>query len=816
MKRLLPPWLIIFLVLCCFCQMQAQEWKLVSVPPPPDVNQDYWLEVFFLPSNPNFGWVVGMHRRTMRTTDGGKTWERSSVPGALPNAFEGNFLEGLIFLDSLVGYCSGPAGVFKSQDGGRTWRDIRGTHISGGVWGCYFISRDTGMVGVGGCASSVIMIGDSLVTVHDPQNFYRTTDGGMTWTVFQGNEPASGLTDIRLLSSQGLGYATSSGRIWKTQNGGVSWNVIAKTRTAISLSDNPWQEEISLSGSSILVPTAGTDCSGGNNTGSVRMSPDNGATWREFITRRRMFGCFLLNDSTGWACGDEAAVIYTQDYGKTWTVQNCGINPSANIDDLWFINDTTGWAAGQGLYRYIPPSERIFTIQHTPKQPVYCLGDSVVLSVPDNWRTYVWSTGDTARTIVVKNSGTYFVKGQTFICTQQSDTVQFTFLPLPEARIIRNKTGRLCEGDTLIIGSASRNPGLQYQWSSGGQIVSRDAEIRVTRSADVTLTVINPSGCRVSTTETITIFPRPNTTIQALRSTQFCIGDSTILEAPPGFVRYSWSDGVQNGITTTQRITVKATGRYFVALTDGNGCEWASQTIETTRFNFTKQLFIISPLENNIFMIDSTVVGDVRCRSMVIQNRDTIRTVVVPSVSISRNLEFSVPPSQFPFIVPPNSQKALTICYNPSRVAIQRDTIFVADSCGSTPVPLASAGKTNTFEGTSQCDVSLLVRSIGSGRVSALTASLPIPNPASSEVVLFVEQPLSSTVTNTFRCIVYNLMGNIVAEAGYQQIGKRTIDNVDLVQGQFTADISKLSSGTYFVVIQTKQGALPASLRIER
>jgi hypothetical protein len=55
-----------------------------------------------------------------------------------------------------------------------------------------------------------------------------------------------------------------------------------------------------------------------------------------------------------------------------------------------------------------------------------CAGDTLVLSSKIDNATYLWSTGETAKTINVKTSGTYSVKVSTAICTQ-SDTIKVTF-----------------------------------------------------------------------------------------------------------------------------------------------------------------------------------------------------------------------------------------------------------------------------------------------------------------------------------------------------------------------------------------------------
>lgn len=111
----------------------------------------------FLPANPQYGWACGFGGYVLRTTDGGATWEGTTIPNA-------DQLESIIFVNERVGYCSGTnngnpnrGGIYKSTDGGRSWREITPVITINGVlqrapvWGCYFLDENTGMVVGGGC-----------------------------------------------------------------------------------------------------------------------------------------------------------------------------------------------------------------------------------------------------------------------------------------------------------------------------------------------------------------------------------------------------------------------------------------------------------------------------------------------------------------------------------------------------------------------------------------------------------------------------------------------------------------------------------------
>ena len=149
-----------FILTVCFLvagwtQLSAQ-WEEVQLPAP--YNRGYYLDVFFLPTNPLYGWACSIEGYIIRTTDGGTTWQGSQIPNA--------FLEYVQFLTPQIGYASGEAGVFRSTDGGRSWQDISPFDPNREKgWGSYWINQREGLYFVGGCATGL-------------QGFFRTTDAG--------------------------------------------------------------------------------------------------------------------------------------------------------------------------------------------------------------------------------------------------------------------------------------------------------------------------------------------------------------------------------------------------------------------------------------------------------------------------------------------------------------------------------------------------------------------------------------------------------------------------------------------------------------
>lgn len=331
MKKIL---IIVFILINTIPVLSRNYWQEVTLPD--GYESEYWLDIYFFPGQEQYGWACSQDGKVIRTTDGGNSWRGSTV---IPPGQYGH-LESIHFPSTTVGYTSGQPGIFKTTDGGITWYNISPAQFDD-IWGCYFIDINVGFAIGGGCGNN-------------KQEFWKTTNGGMSWTVFEGSELNTGLTDL-IFVSENHGYATSSGILWETTDQGDSWSVFCETsQNPVNTIKKVWQEEITKYGNSFLFPYSGVTCSGGGNTGGARFTTDFGQSWNEYETGKQMFGAFLLSAEEGWICGRDRSVYHTTNAGQDWKLKNCGIRPG-HLDDTWFYRKNGkwhGWVVGSsGVYK---------------------------------------------------------------------------------------------------------------------------------------------------------------------------------------------------------------------------------------------------------------------------------------------------------------------------------------------------------------------------------------------------------------------------------------------------------------------------------
>jgi gliding motility-associated-like protein len=205
-----------------------------------------------------------------------------------------------------------------------------------------------------------------------------------------------------------------------------------------------------------------------------------------------------------------------------------------------------------------------------------CAGNSIKISAPTGFTTYLWSNGETTREIIVEITGDYTVVAGNGTCeSQPSLPASIIVSPRPAKPMVsQSGTTSLCDGSSVTLSAPA---GFMYVWSDGRTL----QEIVVTASANYSVVVTDGSGCSSEPSDVIAV--TANTTpvkpiINVFGSTALCGTNTVGLLAPSGFALYQWSDG-----QTTQGLTASTAGAFSVIVGNASNClSVASDAIAVT------------------------------------------------------------------------------------------------------------------------------------------------------------------------------------------------------------------------------------------
>ncbi|MCX7909511.1 MAG: T9SS type A sorting domain-containing protein [Ignavibacteria bacterium] len=758
----------VLLFTLCGTTLLAQWEKVKNLPAGYD--NSYWLEMYFLPDKPNYGWVCGYDGKVLRTTDMGRTWNGTTIRGAYQ-------LEHIHFVDEKIGFTSGIGSngfgkIYKTTDGGVTWFDITPFRAED-LWGHWFVDKDYGVVIGGGCIT--------------PQRFFLTTNGGNSWDYFTEIDyfPNSGLTDVIIYSRNGLGYATSSGYIWKTTDGGKSWQVFSRS------GNNDWQEDLWISGNTIIVPYS-LGCGGDGGSGGVRSTRDFGKTWKQFPTGTSMFGAFLHDSLRGWVCGWDRAVYYTANGGDTWTLLNCGIDPGVSLDDFWFINDTLGWVVGSGIYKFVGVKKVVSKINVFPDTTA-CEGDTIVLKATNSAKFYRWSNNSVTKEIKVTKSGTYeLISWDTDCDTIIPATVNIKFFPKPKISLSKQGVAYICEGNVVPLWYITNE--RNAKWSDG-----RKDTIYVTSPGRYVAYATNEYGCTDSAFVEFKLISRPK--IQSIGRLDICEGDSVILFIEGNFSKVEWfsnSDTIPIGFGN--RYVAKKTGSFFAKAFAIEGCVVVSDTITINVRMETNAFEILLTSPKFILNFDSVNARNNKCLELPIKNR-TDEKLVLDYIFIKGNTSFSTIPSEFPLVLEPKETKSVHICFAPNKIGQEQDTIIIFDKCWDQYVFLVGLGIPNYYDAESSCNVKLTGKTV---QFSTRRNSIEYRIIASNAKQIIVEIPYSQ---EEVKVQIFNQIGEQIFNQ--QNQGTPNINKILI-------NLDQLPSGLYFIRVYNDTTNLVFPILLEK
>ncbi len=232
----------------------------------------------------------------------------------------------------------------------------------------------------------------------------------------------------------------------------------------------------------------------------------------------------------------------------------------------------------------------------------YCVGDAISMQGTANTAIqYFWDFGDNSQFIGPNPSHSYLSAGSYTIVLTTTDAAgctattseNVTIAPNPLEVSITASPGLIaCEGESITL-CVPVETGVTYTWSNS----ATGNCITVNSAGTYSVTLTTADGCSYASDEVeVSFLPGPPATV--LGSSVLCDGEAVTLSGPSGFYTYSWINGANMVVGSSQQITLGAAAiannPYTLLVTDANGCQSSSAPINLSLANSPQPLIDLS------------------------------------------------------------------------------------------------------------------------------------------------------------------------------------------------------------------------------
>jgi photosystem II stability/assembly factor-like uncharacterized protein len=274
------------------------------------------------------GLAVASDGSSIRTMDGGHSW---SVTAPLSNSYGWQRMQ--FSSSGNVGWVSVSSAIYRSTDRGRTWLapvPETSARLPYDIADFHFVDDSNGWA-IARYSSS-------------QEALYRSSDGGMSWRPVANTGALQGAAAIRFSDTLNGIALGAPGVAWVTTDGGTSWSArptgtgsylrrvtFADASTAVAVGDAGFivrSTDRGLNWTRAAAPTAESlvdvrfvTSSVGyavGNAGSVLRTSDAGLTWTLQPTgaTQALQSAFFVDEQTGWVGGSNGGILATATAGR--------------------------------------------------------------------------------------------------------------------------------------------------------------------------------------------------------------------------------------------------------------------------------------------------------------------------------------------------------------------------------------------------------------------------------------------------------------------------------------------------------------------
>ncbi|WP_017731873.1 WD40/YVTN/BNR-like repeat-containing protein [Nafulsella turpanensis] len=286
-------------------------------------------------------WASGTEGQFLRTTDGGKNWQKGTVTGA--DSLDFRDIQAFSATEAVVASAGQPARIYHTTDAGKSWKMVYDDKTGQAFFDALaFWNNEEGMA------------------MSDPVNGYflllKTEDGGKSWKKIEKKKLPPALEGEAGFAASGTGLVTIAPdvalfgtggpavRVFRSATGGESWEAYTTPMEAATPSTGIYSMAFKDSLHGIAL---GGDYTQPNaTTNHLLLSSDGGKSWQRVdhsgLRGYRSGVAFVPGSTNTYIAAGTNGIDISYDGGKSWSpLSDTGMHAIS-----FSTSGRNGWASG--------------------------------------------------------------------------------------------------------------------------------------------------------------------------------------------------------------------------------------------------------------------------------------------------------------------------------------------------------------------------------------------------------------------------------------------------------------------------------------
>jgi gliding motility-associated-like protein len=369
--------------------------------------------------------------------------------------------------------------------------------------------------------------GFSVLAANRSPKVFRSTNGGTTWTTFNGFYTGTTSQTFRNIEfpSRLVGYVSGSrDTVWKTTDGGVTWNKLPVPTPGVT-PQITYTDMFALDANTLFL------VGNGFPRKVVFKTVDGGATWQDItgnilaIMPVSNLNSIIFHDANNGYVGANGAILVTNNGGATWRLDvqpsntnnvSIGFSPKTVPAAIPFVNRKlmTVGVFGNHIMEYGNPANvDVNTTEAITASCAVGAKGTVVVNATGGIAPYTYSINggafQTSNTFNTLNAGNYTITIKDAFCGTLTKTVTVGLKPSPSIFAGNDKT--IVDGDEWLIDGTGTPTAASIVWTPNNSIITGATTytptVKPRTTTNYLLTVTDVNGCISNDNSIITVIP---------------------------------------------------------------------------------------------------------------------------------------------------------------------------------------------------------------------------------------------------------------------------------------------------------------------